>query len=338
MRFVHTADNHLDMPLSSLPPLKASLRKAERRASFSKIIDFTLQNADFLIISGDLFHTPSPSQSTINFVKKEFERLGDIPVFIALGNHDYGVYDTNFPGNVHIFTPGFERIVYKDTLITGSSFAFEVSNIAHTIPYPDKDYSHNILVLHTSLTPTGDYNPIDKAVLQKYGYDYVALGHVHAAYSQKNLFFPGCHDGSGFDECGEKGFLYTDTALSPSPRFIPTSSRIYSVIDCDISGCDSSQAICAKLSELIGEGIYRINLTGVLNESFSPNIDYITSVLSEQAFFVTIADKTCFDNDISQSSIFRFFSEYIDQSCDRETALLAKKYGSLALKGVKEDI
>ena len=43
MRFVHTADNHIDMPLSSLPAQKAVMRKADRRLSFSKIIDFTLQ-------------------------------------------------------------------------------------------------------------------------------------------------------------------------------------------------------------------------------------------------------------------------------------------------------
>ncbi len=337
MRFVHTADNHLDMPLSSLPVGKSSARKAERRSSFSKIIDYTAKNADMLIISGDLFHSPTPSASAINFCIKEFEKLGNIPVFIALGNHDYGISDVNFPGNVHIFPKDFERIIYKDIAITGASFTSETALLSAGIPSPDPKYQ-NILVLHGDLSQSSEYNPLDKAKLLSCGYNYVALGHVHTYFREGNIVYPGCHDGGGFDESGEKGFVFGDISHGLNISFIPSSSRVYTILDFDVSAFDSSMALSEALMAKISDGIYRINLTGTLKEGFMPNIDYITSCLSEKAFYVSIKDNTRIDTDISQSSIYRFFSDYLSENYEGEIARLAYKYGVTALKGVKEDL
>ncbi len=337
MRFVHTADNHIDMPLSSLPQGKSTLRKAERRSSFSKIIDYTIKNADMLIISGDLFHSPTPSASAVNFCIKEFEKLGNIPVFITLGNHDYGIANVNFPGNVHIFPNTFERIIYKDIALTGASFTSETAFLSHSIPSPDPKYK-NILVLHGDLSQSSEYNPIDKVKLLSYGYDYVALGHVHTYFREGNIVYPGCHDGGGFDENGEKGFVFGDISDSLKLEFIPASSRVYTCFDFDVSQFDSSMALCEALTAKISDGIYRINLIGTLKEDFVPNIEYITTRLSEKAFFVSIKDSTHVDNDISQSSIYRFFSDYLAKNCEGEVASQAYKYGVWALKGVKEDL
>ncbi|MBQ7876623.1 MAG: DNA repair exonuclease [Clostridia bacterium] len=337
MRFVHTADNHLDMPLNSLPQGKSTVRKAERRSSFSKIIDYTTKNANMLIISGDLFHSPTPSASAINFCIKEFEKLGNIPVFIALGNHDYGISNFNFPGNVHIFPNNFERIIFKDVAVTGASFTSETAFLSQSIPSPDPHYK-NILVLHGDLSQASEYNPLDKAKLLSYGYDYVALGHVHTHFRESNIVYPGCHDGGGFDESGEKGFIFADISCGLKLDFIPSSSRVYTILDFDVSPFDSSMALSDALMAKIADGIYRINLTGTLKEGFMPNIDYITSYLSEKAFYVSIKDNTRIDTDISQSSIYRFFSDYLNKNYDGEVASLAYKYGVWALKGVKEDL
>lgn len=337
MRFVHTADNHLDMPLNSLPKDKSSIRKAERRSSFSKIIDYTIKNSDMLIISGDLFHSPTPSASAVNFCIKEFEKLGDIPVFIALGNHDYGIADINFPGNVHIFPNSFERVIFKDVAVTGASFASQSAFLSQSVPTPDPNYK-NILVLHGDLSQSSEYNPLDKAKLLSHGYDYIALGHVHTYFREGSIVYPGCHDGGGFDENGEKGFVFGDISHTLKIDFIPSSSREYAVLDFDVSAFDSSMALSDALLAKISDGIYRINLTGILKDGFMPNIEYITLSLSEKAFFVSIKDHTRIDTDISQSSIYRFFSDYLNTNYDGEVAEAAYKYGVWALKGVKQDL
>lgn len=337
MRFVHTADNHLDMPLSSLPKDKASIRKSERLKSFSKIIDYTLANADFLIISGDLFHSADPSRSVLNFCKAELLRLGSIPVFIALGNHDYGLKSEYFPGNVHVFSDKFERIIYRDVALYGASFSSETAHFSAQIPSPDTSLK-SLLVLHGDIFRDSEYNPLNKDFLLQSGYDYVALGHVHSQFRLQNIAYPGCHDGGGFDEQGKKYFIFGDISDKLKIEFIPSSSRIYESIDFNISDFDSSLSVADALSPLVSDGIYQINLTGSLKGDFSPNIDFLESQLSQKAFFVSVKDKTQLDVDISESSIFRLFSEYLSEHFDGEIARTALKYGTLALKGIKEDI
>lgn len=337
MRFVHTADNHLDMPLSTLPDSKASVRKSERLTSFSKIIDYTLSNADMLLISGDLFHNPFPSDSIVKFCAKEFSRLGNIPVFIVLGNHDYGTSAAHFPGNVHVFPSHFERIKYNNICITGASFSSESADFSSSIPLPEKNMQ-NILLLHGDILQPSTYNFMDKQHLSALGYDYIALGHVHSHYLFKNIAYPGCHDGSGFDECGEKSFIYGDISSSLKISLIPSSSRIYESIDFDISPYDSSLSIAQALKDQISDNIYSVTLTGTARDGFIPNTDFITTALSEKAFFVTVKDKSVLETDFSNSSIFRFFTQYLSENFDDETASLALKYAITALKGAKKDL
>lgn len=338
MRFVHTADNHIDKPLSTLDGDKIAIRKAQRRQSFSKIIDYVLiNNVDMLLISGDLFDSPTPSHLTVAFCADQFKRLGDIPVFISLGNHDYGIDGSDFPGNVHIFPGFFDRITYKDTVITGASFASENASLASLVPEVD-NYKTNILLLHGDTETKSSYNPLDIKKLRTLGYDYIALGHIHKYIKTDNIVYPGCHDGGGFDETGIKGFVSGEVSNHAlSLEFVPSSTLIYEEFDFDISSFSSSLAIADALNEKLSDGIYSVNLTGTLKEGFVPNIKYITSSLSKP-FHVSVKDKTTQDTDISESSIYKIFADYLKNNYDEETAQLALRYGIRALKGVREDI
>ncbi|MGM9551102.1 MAG: exonuclease SbcCD subunit D [Clostridia bacterium] len=333
MLIIHTSDNHLDAPLSSLPPDIALKRKASRRMSFSKIIDYTInQKADCLLISGDLFDSSNPDKSLLSFCFSEFERLGDIDVFISLGNHDYGLSQCNFPGNVHVFSDSFERIKLKDATITGVSFSKGSATFEGLIPRADDGL--NILCIHGDIFSKSEYNPMNKDFLLSLGYDYIALGHVHYHYSEKSLVYPGCHDGSGFDETGVKGFIKARVQKNVSNiSFIPSSSAIYKVIDFDISDYTSSYTISEKLKEETENTICKINLTGIISDELFLDIPYIHSIISPQAVFVKIEDKTVTDS-LSKSRIYKEFSEILFSDFDEDIAHLAEKYGSYALKGV----
>lgn len=331
MRFVHTADNHLDAPITSLPPQKAQLRRDMRLASFAKIIDHTLRNADALFISGDLFDSPNPSRSILTFVKREFEKLGNIPVFISLGNHDYLNYDFNFPGNVHIFPREFESVTVKDCLITGASFTAPSESFASRIPTA-KGELFNILILHGDIFTKSDYNSMDKDALSSLGYDYVALGHIHEFSRYKSIRYPGCHDGSGFDETGIKGFIYGDTSLH-SYSFIPSSSLIYSKESFDISPYFSSSEIADAIMENFSDGIYKFFLTGTPQEGFSPNASAIEGYISQKFFHATVTDNTDNDANITNSMLYKLFSDYVSSHAEGETASIALRYGTEAMKG-----
>lgn len=315
MRIIHTADLHLDMPLSSLPPEKARHRREERRKSFSDIIDFTISsNADVLLISGDLFHTSFPSKGTLSFCAGEFARLGEIPVFIALGNHDYNLCRSYFPGNVRIFPVSFKTYDCGAFTVSGASFLKEECCIP--LSKAKDNGKINLLCLHGDLDASSRYNPIDKDFITSLGYDYVALGHVHTYNRYKTAFYPGCHDAGGFDETGEKGFLsclVTKTSLDAS--FIPSSTRIYEKFSFDISPFTSLSRLSEALSERLSGGVYSITLTGERQEGFSVNTSFLLSSLSEKAFHIVLSDKSRTKIDISENAMLRLVSEYLSQNC-----------------------
>lgn len=333
MRFVHTADNHLDAPVTSLPPHKAEIRRDMRLASFSKIIDYTKANADMLLISGDLFDSPTPPKSVLSFCIREFEKLGDIPVFISLGNHDYLKTDFHFPGNVHIFPEHFESVTYKGCRITGASFSSPAASFSSSVPHAEKGLQ-NILLLHGDILTQSEYNPMNKDILLSYGYDYIALGHIHEYSKHHHIVYPGCHDGAGFDETGEKGFVFgsfADSLLALS--FIPSSSLVYSKVQFDSSSYTSSADIAAAISEKFPDGIYKFTLTGTPAEGFTPNISAIESYISQNFFFAAVTDNTTADSSITDSMLYKLFSEYITSHAEGDVASIALRYGLCAMKG-----
>lgn len=338
MKLIHASDIHLDMPLSSLPPEKASVRREERRKSFSAIIDYTLQcDADALIIAGDLFDSPFPSESALRFCANEFNRLSGIPVFISLGNHDYGVQKSYFPGNVHIFPAVFKTYDCGGFTVSGASFSREECVIP--LSPPENDGKIHILAVHGDLNPSSRYNPMDKDFLASLGYDYVALGHVHTYNRYKQLIYPGCHDGGGFDETGEKGFVSCDISKdSLNVSFIPSSSRIYESFDFDISSLTSSSQIVHALSQKLCGGIYDISLTGRRCASFTPNTAFIQKELSQHAFHLRITDKSKSSVNLSDNILVKLCSEYLAEKCSGEEYDMSFDFVVRALLGEEIDL
>lgn len=337
MKIVHTADNHLDMPLTYLSYEKAAIRKKERLLSFSEIIDFTINNqADMLLISGDLFHSSSPSPGVVSFCAQQFERLGSIPVFIALGNHDCLASAYNFPGNVHIFSDTLTQFSLPEAVVHGISFSSPNASLSSRLTPVTDNSKINILCIHGDIfSQSSDYNPLNKDFLSLLGFDYTALGHIHESHIFPKMAYPGCHDGGGFDESGTKGFLFCEIekGMLPSIKFIPSSSRIYEEITLDISGFSSSESISRELEGLISDGIYKIILTGHATDGFSPSTEHIRSCLEKKAFFVKVESQVKENSPPLSGPLWNLTLEYLKDNCTAETALLAEKYAALALKG-----
>src|SRR5271157_5418906 len=93
-RFVHTADVHLDSPLSTLAlrdPMLADLIGGATRKAFVAVIDLCLsEQVDALLLSGDLYDGEQTSMKTARFLADQIRKLHEakIKVFIIRGNHD----------------------------------------------------------------------------------------------------------------------------------------------------------------------------------------------------------------------------------------------------------
>ncbi len=79
----------------------------------------------------------------------------------------------------------------------------------------------------------GDYAPISKASIAGSGLDYLALGHIHQYSGLQRegdtyWAYPGCPEGRGFDEPGDKGVLWVEADAGEfTAEFSPCARRRY---------------------------------------------------------------------------------------------------------------
>ena len=79
MKFIHTADIHLDSPLHRLEAYEGApveeIRQASRRA-FENLIDLAVEEAvDFVLIAGDLFDGDWKDYNTGLYFIRQMRRL-----------------------------------------------------------------------------------------------------------------------------------------------------------------------------------------------------------------------------------------------------------------------
>lgn len=226
MKFIHTADIHLDSPLSGLSAYKdapADRLRTVTRDAFSRLVDAAIdESVDFMIIAGDLYDGTWRDFNTGRYFCREMGRLcsAGIPVYLLYGNHDAESEMTKrlvLPDNVHVFDArkvSTFRLESFRVALHGRSFreAATMDNLVTGYP-PPVDGWLNIGVLHTALEgykAHATYAPCSLAELVAKGYDYWALGHVHehAILNEKPwIVFPGNLQGRHVRETGERGAM-----------------------------------------------------------------------------------------------------------------------------------
>ena len=246
MRFLHAADCHIDSPLRGLEKYEGAPVERVRsatRAAFHNLVKFALdRSVDFVILAGDLFDGPWPDMQTGIWANRQFRLLqdADIDVFLLRGNHDAASLveqHIEWPPNVQVFPTDEAKTLYprKDlgVALHGQGFAErEVrTDLASQYPQPIEGL-FNIGVLHTSLTGTANhdtYAPTRPEILARHGYDYWALGHIHAAQivsREPYIVFPGNTQGRHVRENGEKGVYLVcyENGQIEEPQFLATDT------------------------------------------------------------------------------------------------------------------
>ena len=308
IRILHAADLHLDSPFEGLDRQRAALRRREQRRLIERITALAVERkADILLFSGDLFDTSAAFLETASCLEAAL-RTVRIPVFIAPGNHDYYAKGSpwtlmQLPENVHIFdgsTITCKELPKLHCRVWGAAFTdrrsgpmlegFEAAKDGQTL---------DILCIHGELdgAPDSPYNPISREQLLRSGMDYVALGHVHTAGVPIRVgdcfcAWPGCAEGRGFDETGDKGVLYIE--LEPGAchaEHISICDRRYLDFTVDITGsADPVQTVFDALPDGCGRDICRVTLTG---EAAVPvETGALNAALNERFFSAVLRDRS----------------------------------------------
>jgi len=269
IKILHSADWHLDSPLMLRSPSQAqTLRKALHRIPEQVAALCRQHSCDLLLLSGDLFDGPYAAD-TLHAVQSALEEAA-VPVFISPGNHDYADLQSPWlaelwPGNVHIFThPAMESVELPqlDCTVVGAGFISMDCRSLLADYTPRHDTRYSIGVLHGDPTQLGSpYCPVTAEQVRRSQLDYLALGHIHKGGSFREgktlCAWPGCPQGRGFDETGEKGLLLVTLDDRAEAEFLPLQGpRFY---DLEVAAEVGPGAVLPPVGS---EDFYRITLTG----------------------------------------------------------------------------
>ncbi len=282
MKIVHLADLHLGYRAYYKSDSKGfNLREIDVlntfRESLRKIVEI---NPSLVIIAGDVFHKPRPSNLTIfNTIHRLaiFRKHCKAPIIIVSGNHES--VKTLESGNVLNI---IERVIPDVMIIDGDIKEIELKNLDMLfvgVPYnalgklknkdliADKNFKYNVLSLH------GSYDSIKCPELSQYGseellnaekinqksWDYVALGHYHT-YTKldDNTFYSGSIERTStniWKEAKEKkGFIEFDLEKKEHKfHSLETPRKVY-----DIEKIDALNLTAKEINEIIDTKISKI--------------------------------------------------------------------------------
>ncbi len=229
-RFLHAADLHLGSPFLGLAQkdedVAARFAKASRGAFEDLVTKALEEGVSFVVIAGDVFDGEWKDASIALFFNRQLARLSNrgVPVFLLRGNHDAEslvAKSLTWSENVFEFStrrPQTHRVKDLRVALHGRGFPHRevVENYAVDYPEPLAGW-FNIGVLHTACGRAGheNYAPCTVADLATRGYDYWALGHVHAFEIVSRdpwIVYPGNLQGRSIRECGERGGVIVEVA------------------------------------------------------------------------------------------------------------------------------
>lgn len=300
-RFVHAADLHLDSPFRGLlrdaPHAAAVLREATFQA-YDAIIGLCIQeHVDALLVAGDIYDGADRSlRAQLRFIEG-LQRLdaAGIRAFVCHGNHDpLDGWEARiaFPDNTVRFGPQVEPHPINPTdpespVVCGVSYpTSEVrENLVLRFPEPEAG-RYAIGLLHANAgTDTGHY-PYAACTLedlQRSGYDYWALGHVHTRQVMRQrgpaVVYPGNPQGRHVNEPGARGvyLVHVDEHGSATLDFRALDAVRWQRVELDIAAIEESertpldQALLDTINDAVEEAraaaegrplLYRLRLSG----------------------------------------------------------------------------
>lgn len=368
IKILHTGDIHLDSPFSSLDSRQAEVRRNELRAAFTSMMTYARMNsADLILISGDMFDAEFITRDTLALICREFENYKK-PIFISPGNHDPAspgsVWTKNiFPGNVHVFkSEEVERVDVDSLNVSVYGFGFTSPDM-ESVPIAGREVEEreriNLLVCHCDMLGLKKHNtdcPMTAEILDGFGADYSALGHIHnppEAGHDNRWCYSGCLEGRAFDELGPKGACIVEISkrgLSSEVTIkrLRFSKRRYEKGELDVTGVASNTEITERIEKYISEKRYgedtllSLRLTGSISPELVVDVDSLAEG-SWGLFTLKLSDGTrpemneeFLARDFSiKGEIYRALLPQLNSADarEREIALRALRYAFSALSG-----
>ncbi len=317
IKILHFADVHLDISFAGMgfPVEVARQYRQSLRDAVKRLIDLALKEAvSAVTVGGDLYEQERFTADTGNFLAEQFARLGDIPVFLAPGNHDPLVPDSlyrqiKWPENVTVFQhPKLEPIPLSEEVV--------LWGLAHPSPswrekplkkFKVPDNRIHILLLHGSDMSNVPSNKVTHAPffpdeIKQAGFAFALLGHYHQGRltPEENpiLAYPGSPEPLAFCESGLHGAVLLEIESGAvSARHI--STRTYRSVQkkINVSELTHRDAILAKIHDELQESagpniLARVTLEGTRHPDVAWNMAALRENLPKNFLYVFLEDHT----------------------------------------------
>ncbi len=300
MKFIHIADVHL----GAQPDAGTAYSKERPRElwdTLEKVLDVCeREQTDLLLIAGDLFHR-QPLLRELKELDYLFSELSRTKVVLIAGNHDYIRRDSYYrtfqwSGNViPLFGRGPEYVEFPElrTAVYGLSYhSREIREPLYDSIFARGRQKYEILLAHG-----GDekHIPINRGMLEKSGFDYIAMGHIHRpqALVKNRIIYSGALEPVDRNDTGPHGYVRGEISdQGVRTQWIPCACREYIHLEAEVDENDTSGSVRRKIGKLINEhgknNIYKIALKG----RRSAEVEFDTRHMDEFGNILEITDRS----------------------------------------------
>jgi DNA repair exonuclease SbcCD nuclease subunit len=306
MRLIHTADWQIGKPYGTVADEQKRFRlQQERIAAIGRIRDAVrAQEAQLLLVAGDLFDSPTPDSTAVLEV---LELIGEmqVPVLVIPGNHDHGAPGTvwhrdDFQRHQRQQAPNLQLLLERQPLVLDEAVVLPCPLLRNqdssdpTQWLRGVDWSAlptdrpRIVLAHGGVHGFGgrDYegdeeaqaganNLIDLAALPATQIDYIALGDWHNLKQVTGqAWYPGTPEPDRFDqgEGNQRGqvlLVELQRGRAPEVKPLPTGRIQWHNLKLRFSGDDDLDRFERQLEELtagrVARDLLRLEVSGSLS-------------------------------------------------------------------------
>ena len=307
IKFAHISDFHLGYCQYGLPKRFTDIGNAAR-ISVEKALE---RNVDFILFTGDLFHSHSPSSGALRQAIKilEMPKKANTPFYVIRGNHDASyARSERYGGDVLDFLSDLRYLHYiKDSYIDhdplriwgvgyyGIRSKKRLLEVLENQKKEEREERLEILALHALIEGQMSFHEIDLYTLANLSFNYIALGHYHNQWERPkhNLYCPGATEHMDAREWkNSRGFYFVEFKNSKfNPKFVEIPVRLKKDIKKDLGTVDLNEAQ-RKMEAIIKENditdtMLRFEFTGRLAQGKKEQISTAQLLrLVKQAFYV----------------------------------------------------
>ena len=310
MRFIHTADWQLGMCAAQAGPRAAEVREARLTAA-RRVVEWAgAHAAEMILVAGDTFENHAVPRG---LAQQAADILGAFfgPVFLLPGNHDPWQPGSLWHHPAWRSYPNIRILEKREPILLPGAVLYPCPVFAaHSredptawIPRHEDRATIAVGLAHGSLrgVSADDDHPIDPAVVERAGLDYLALGHWHSispdlSTGPARAVYSGTHETTKFGERDSGNVLLVEIdGPGAMPKIVPLRTGIlrWERIASELRSGDELDDLIERIDrwEQPERTLLEVELSGTISVEKRPLIERLCELADARMLFFRCCDE-----------------------------------------------